>query len=566
MPHHAPARASELGPNLDFEGILGDLMARAEQMKRSHDRLRDLVRVNNDLTSNLDLETLLSKIVEIGTELIHARYGAIGVIGDDRGLAQFITVGMDMATVELIGPRPEGKGLLGALIDDPTPVRLPDIADDVRSSGFPAHHPPMKSFLGVPIRVRDEVYGNLYLTDSHNGRFSADDEELAEALAATAGIAIANARLFEDAVYRENWATALAETARRLMQDEDDEHLGFLIDRVKELSGADMVCIGLTSAPCDDLVIERAVGVGADELVGRLLPLDTTAAGEAMRSGRPVVVPDLRIRDEHGFDEQSLLGNAMLVPFTVGEGGAGVLSLARLSNRPDFGPRDLEMAGSFASHISVSIDRAATRIVRRRVALLEERSRIARDLHDHVIQRLFATGLSLQAVAAGLAPDSAQAVTEQIREIDAAIAQIRQSIFAMHRDSDVTTVSLRARVLEIVDRVESQDAAAPRPSVTFLGPVDLMADASLTDDVTAVVTEALANVLRHAQATTIDVVVAAAAGRVTVEVSDDGVGPGSSPRLSGLANMRARAEGRHGTFELLSRPAGGSQMVWSVPA
>jgi signal transduction histidine kinase len=566
MPHRAPARASQLGPNLDFEGILGDLMDRAEQMKRSHARLRDLVRVNNDLTSNLDLETLLSRIVEIGTELIHAQYGAIGVIGDDRGLVQFITVGMDAATVELIGPRPEGKGLLGALIDDPTPVRLPDIADDARSSGFPADHPPMKSFLGVPIRVRDEVYGNLYLTDSLNGQFSADDEELAEALAATAGIAIANARLFEDAVYRENWASALAETARRLMQDDDDEHLGFLIERVKELSGADMVCIGLTAAPCADLVIDRAVGTGADELVGRSLPLDTTVAGEAMRSGHPVVVPDLRFPDDHGLDEPMLLGNAVVVPFTIGEGGAGVLSLARLSGRPDFGAHDLEMASSFASHISVSIDRAATRVVRRRVALLEDRSRIARDLHDHVIQRLFATGLSLQAVAAGLAPDSAQAVTEQIREIDASIAQIRQSIFALRRDNDVTAVSLRARVLEIVDRVESQDAAAPRPSVTFLGPVDLMADASLSDDITAVVTEALSNVLRHAQATTIDVVVSAAAGRVSVEVADDGVGPGSSPRLSGLANMRARAEARQGTFELLARPSGGSQMVWSVPA
>ncbi|MET0821991.1 MAG: GAF domain-containing protein [Aeromicrobium sp.] len=566
MPHRARAPASTVGPGLDFEGALGELVDRADQMMRSHARLRELVRVNNDLTSNLDLETLLRKIAEIGTDLIQAEYGAIGVIGEDGGMAQFITVGMDAHTVALVGPTPEGKGLLGALIDDPTPVRLSDLADDPRSSGFPAHHPPMTSFLGVPIRVRGEVFGNLYLTDSHNGTFSADDEELAQALAATAGIAIANARLFEDALYREKWASALAETARRLMQDEDDEHLGFLVDRVKELADADLVSIGLVPGPCDDMVIERAAGIGAEGLIGTSSPLETTVAGEAIRSARPVLVPDLRSRDHHGFGDQGELGNAMVVPFVVGDSEAGVLSLARLSGRPAFGAHDLDMAESFASHISVSIDRAAARTVRRRVALLEDRSRIARDLHDHVIQRLFATALSLQAVAVDLAPAPARGVTDQIREIDASIAQIRQSIFALHSDATTTRVGLRARVLEIVDRGESQDPGEPRPRVTFLGPVDLMAGAALTDDVAAVVTEGLANVLRHARATSIEVLVSAAAGRVTVEVSDDGVGPGTSARHSGLANLRARAEHHHGTFELLARPSGGSQMLWSVPA
>ncbi|MET0928644.1 MAG: GAF domain-containing protein [Aeromicrobium sp.] len=424
----------------------------------------------------------------------------------------------------------------------------------------------MKSFLGVPIRVRDAMYGNLYLTDSHNGEFSADDEELAEALAATAGIAIANARLFDDAVYREKWASALAETARRLMTDEDDEHLGFLLERVSELADADMVCIGLVATAGTDLIIDLAIGIGADDLVGMSFPLEKAVAGEAIRSNEPILVADARVLDDHGFEKQTLLGNAMVIPFTIGVGGAGTLSLARLRGRPDFGVRDLDMGISFASHISVSIDRAEARMVRRRVALLEDRSRIARDLHDHVIQRLFATGLSLQAVAAELAPGPAQSVMQQIREIDASIAQIRQSIFALHRDSEVTAVSLRARVLEIIDRVESQDGTRPRPQVTFLGPVDLMADADLTDDVTAVVTEALANVVRHAQASKVEVVISAAAGRVTVEVTDDGVGPGSNPRLSGLANLRARAGSHEGSFDIGPGPAGGTQMVWSVPA
>ncbi|MCW2831216.1 MAG: histidine kinase [Aeromicrobium sp.] len=566
MPHHAPARASELGPTLEFERVLAQLVDRADHMMRSQGRLRDLIRVNNDLTSNLDLESLLRKIVEIGTELIHAEFGAMGVIGEDKTMEQFITVGMDAETIERVGKLPEGKGLLGALIDDPSPVRLAEIADDSRSSGFPAQHPPMKSFLGVPIRVRDAVYGNLYLTDSHHGEFSADDEELAEALAATAGIAIANARLFDDAVYREKWASALAETARRLMKDEDDEHLGFLVDRVAELADANLVCIGLVTSTGADLIIDRAVGTGAEDLVGMSFSLDEVVAGEAIRTNQPVLVRDVSVLDAHGFEKQKLLGNAMIIPFTLGDSDAGVLSLARFSGRPDFGMRDLDMGMSFASHISVSIERAGARMIRRRVALLEERSRIARDLHDHVIQRLFATGLSLQAVAAGLDTVAAKSVTEQIREIDASIGQIRQSIFALQRDSDVTSVSLRARVLEIVDRIETQDTSAPRPKVTFLGPVDLMADATLTDDVTAVVTEALANVVRHAEAAKVEVVISAAAGRVTVEVTDDGVGLRASPRLSGLANLRSRAESHDGSFELGPGPAGGTQLIWSVPA
>ena len=566
MPHQSPARASSLGPSLEFEKTLGQLVDHAERMMRSQSRLRDLIRVNNDLTSNLDLETLLRKIVEIGTELIHAEFGAMGVVGADQSMAQFITVGMDEDIIERIGPLPEGKGLLGALIADPSPVRLPLIADDPRSSGFPEHHPPMKSFLGVPIRVRDEIYGNLYLTDSRNGEFSADDEELAEALAATAGIAIANARLFEDSVYREKWASALAETARRLLKDEDDEHLGFLVERVRELSDADLVCIGLGTSSGTGVVIDTAVGVGADEMLGTSFELGDTATGQAVRSGEPVAVTDADELEEHGLDHPSELGPAVIIPFTIGDDRAGVLNLARLRGRPAFGDRDLDMGSSFASHIGVSIDRAEARMIRRRVTLLEDRSRIARDLHDHVIQRLFATGLSLQAVAAGLPDEAAKGVTEQIREIDASIAQIRQSIFALHRDSETTSVSLRARVLEIVDRVESQAPDGLRPRVTFLGPVDLMAGADLTDDVTGVVSEALANVIRHAGASKVDVVISAAAGRVTVEVTDDGTGPGASPRLSGLANLRSRADAHEGTFHVLPGPTGGTQVIWSVPA
>ncbi len=564
MPDSIPARAQSAGPTLEFETLLSQLVERADEMMRSQSRLRDLIRVNNDLTSNLDLATVLRRIVEIGTELMNARYGAMGVIADDQTLEQFITVGIDDETVAQIGDLPEGKGLLGALIADPRPVRLSTISDDSRSSGFPPLHPPMKSFLGVPIRVRDEVYGNLYLTDSTHGDFSADDEELAEALAATAGIAIANARLFDESLYRERWASALAETARRLMNDEDDEHLGFLIDQVAELADADLVAIALISTSRGELVVDRASGTGATTLTGLGFPLEPIRLSEALIKGDPVAVPHIHALPDLGFEEQPLLGGAVVIPFNNGDELAGVLAIARRKDRPDFSARDIDMGVSFAAHASVAIDRAQAHTVRRRVALLEDRSRIARDLHDHVIQRLFATGLNLQAAAAAVDADAATRIMDQIKEIDGAIAQIRQSIFALNKDSASTsTVSLRARILEIIDRIE--DELAPRPRVTFLGPVDFMADAQLTDDVTAVVTEGLANVVRHAQATKVDVTISAAAGNLSVEVTDNGTGPGDSPRFSGLENLRSRAIGHGGSFSVHDGPTGGTQLVWTVP-
>ncbi|MET1037214.1 MAG: GAF domain-containing protein [Aeromicrobium sp.] len=549
-------------PSLDFEVSLTHLVERAEQMRMSQSRMRDLIRVNNELTSHLDLPTVLRRIVEIGVELVQARYGAMGVIGDDRDLKQFIHVGMEPEAVDQIAHLPEGKGLLGALIDDPRPVRLRTISSDPRSSGFPAHHPPMTSFIGVPIRVRNAVFGNLYLTESLRGEFSPDDEELAQALAATAGIAIENARLYEDAEYRARWSTTLVDISRRLMTAEDAEEVDTLITTARELASADLVSVATTRRG-GDLVIDHAVGTGAEQLLSMSFRQEETLADGAIRTGDPILVSNLSEYENHGFDAQSLLGHAMLIPFTSGETTSGVLTIARERGKAAFPARDLDMGVSFAGHISVALDRTEARAARRRVALLEDRSRIARDLHDHVIQRLFATGLNLQAIASAAPPEIADQVMEQIREIDGAIAQIRQSIFAFKRDAQSTAVSLRARILEIVDRSDQQ--MDHKPSVTFLGPVDLMADAGLTDDVSAVVTEALSNAVRHAQAHRVDITVTAASGQISVVVTDDGIGPGDAPRLSGLANLLERAEARGGWFEISPASAGGTRVAWTVP-
>ena len=408
----------------------------------------------------------------------------------------------------------------------------------------------MKSFLGVPIRVRDEVYGNLYLTDSRNGEFSADDEELAEALAATAGIAIANARLFDDSVYRERWATALAETARRLMQDEDDEHLGFLVDRGHGAGRRRPRLHRDASSARRRARGRRAVGHGAASSIGMSFPLERIGLGEASPHGRAgarrrrrrcqlrLRAPGAaRARDGH--------------PVQRRRRDRGVLTWrGRRGDR--LRARDLDMGLSFAGHVSVAIDRAETRRIRRRVALLEDRSRIARDLHDHVIQRLFATGLSLQAAAAAAARHAAEQhhradPRDRRRDRPDPAEHLRAAARPRGHDRQPARPGPGDR------RPDRATSWRPRPQVTFLGPVDLMADATLTDDVTAVVTEALANVVRHAQATRVDVTISAAAGRVTVEVADDGVGLGDAARASAAsATCADRAEALGGTFEVVS--------------
>ncbi|MGZ5366899.1 MAG: sensor histidine kinase [Aeromicrobium sp.] len=552
------------GRRLEFDLLLGQLFERAHEVMETQERLGNLIRATNSVVSDLDLPTVLTRIAESAKQLVGARYAAMGVIGADGHLEQFIHVGMDDSIVEQIDHLPEGKGLLGALIQDPQPVRLRTISSDQRSSGFPTNHPPMKSFLGVPIRVRDEVYGNLYLTDHVNGEFSADDEELAQALAASAGIAIANARLFEESRYRERWSTALADTNRYMLADEEEDGLQFLIERVLELADADIVCVLHVVHDGDDLVVDRAVGQSADVLLERTFPLEGTVCQEVLSAGHARMVNSGHEYPSHGFLHLAGVKEALLVPFDASALERGVLAVARSSGRSGFQRRDLDMTASFADQVTLAVQRTRSRENSQWMEILEDRSRIARDLHDHVIQRLFAAGLSLQAIASGLGPgEPAQRITAQIVDIDETIAQIRQSIFALKTDGRNPASGLRARIREVVDRVADQLPISPK--LRFLGPVDLMSDREVTDDAAAVVTEALANVVRHAQASSVAVTISAANSELSIDVVDDGKGPGQHPQLSGIANLRHRAQQRGGDMTVQNGKPGGTHLTWSIP-
>ncbi|MEO6473335.1 MAG: GAF domain-containing protein [Aeromicrobium sp.] len=551
-------------PKLEFEMLLSQLIDRAHEVMATQARLRDLISASNTIVSDLDLSTVLTRIAEVARRLLGAEYAAMGVTSADGHLEQFIHVGMPADVVAKIDHLPEGKGLLGALIEDPRPVRLHSLAEDQRSSGFPSGHPPMDSFLGVPIRVRDEVYGNLYLTNQVNGEFTADDEAIAEALAASAGIAVANARLFEESRYRERWSTALTETNKYMLANEEESALQILIERMIELAAADVVCIFLAVPERHHIVVDRAIGQGASELEELALPLDESVVGEVIAEGMPRIVDKTEESTTDGFLDRLDMDEAILVPFDVNLRQSGVLVVARGADKKRFQQRDLEMASSFADQVTLAVERSDSRANQKRVDILEDRSRIARDLHDHVIQRLFGAGLSLQAVASGLGPgESSRRIMEQIASIDDTIAQIRESIFALKTDARNPTSGLRLRLREVIDRVSEQLPGSPK--VRFLGPVDLMSDREVTDDAAAVVTEALANIIRHATATNVTVTVTAASGQLSIDVIDDGVGLAGEPLRSGLANLRDRASQRGGSFVAQDAKPHGTHLSWSVP-
>jgi signal transduction histidine kinase len=556
-------------PQLELDQLLTQLVDRATDVMSAQGRLRGLLRANRSIITDRDLPTVLRRIVEAACELLRARYGALGVIGPDRRLEQFIHVGIDEDLAAQIGHLPEGRGLLGALVDDPNPIRLLTIADDPRSVGFPAHHPPMGSFLGVPIRIRDEVFGNLYLTEPESGQFTADDEELASSLAATAAVAIDNARLFAESHQRQDWLQASAEITQQVLSNAGEEPLRVIARRVLHISDADLVNVVLPTADGARLMVEVATGHGADELTAFTYPLDNTLSALAIETGRPVTVADIGdVAEESAYNAQLSqivpIGPVMAIPLGGSDRPRGALVIGRLRGRHLFSDADREMATTFANHAAISLELADARADQQRVLLLEDRDRIARDLHDHVIQRLFAAGLTIQGVAAALgSDDQASRLSRVVDDVDDTIRQIRTTIFQLRGALGPQTSAVRTRLLALID--EPSGLLGFTPQIRFTGPVDAVVPDHVVDDLVAVIREALTNVARHAHATAVTVEVAATTGEVSIDVSDNGVGMGDAARRSGLANLRQRAEEHHGSLSLTAPENEGTHLRWTIP-
>jgi signal transduction histidine kinase len=520
---------------------------------------------NRTIVSDLDLPALLRQIVESAVDLVGARYGALGVVAvEGVGLDQFIHVGIDADTTTAIGHLPEGKGLLGLLIEEPEAIRLDDLACHPRSVGFPEHHPPMQGFLGVPLRVRDEVFGNLYLTRPDHHPFTSDDEQVVQALAATAGVAIENARLFADARLRQQWLAASADVTRRVM-DGDEGALRLIAREVRTLADADLVTLVLPDE--GRLRVAVADGARASTLQGHTYPRGETLSELVLETGDPVRLADAH--DTEAVDGRTIylagqvnVGPVMVLPLLGRERVRGTLVVGRDPHRRPFTETDVEMATTFAGHASISLELAEARLNEERVLLLEDRARIARDLHDHVIQQVFAAGLVLQASVQRLGHSVDTSGLQQVVDnLDEAIRQIRVSIFQL---SPPTNAGLRASLMEVVHEVRPGLGFDPR--IDFDGPIDSVSSEDLARDVLAVVREALTNVAKHAHATTLQLSVHATTTQLTVTVSDDGRGIGETDRRSGLDNLQHRAENRRGSMVLAEVPdLGGTTIVWTVP-
>ena len=569
-----PGSPDGLGSGMDDE--LPRSIASSEDLWVVQSRLRGLLRANRMVIGDLALPVVLHRIIEAACELVHAPYGALGVLAPGGGLEQFVHVGIDEATVARMGHLPEGKGLLGAMIDDPRPVRLDDLALDPRSVGFPPGHPAMTSFLGVPIRVRSEVFGNIYLSGHDDDRFTAEDEELIASLAATAGVAIENARLFAESRQRQDWLRASTEITRQLLASDGEEPLQVIARRLQEAADADAVNVVLPTPGGRRLMVEVATGAGADQLRALSYPLEGTVSGIVLESGRPVLIPDMAQEHEHTVHLSDFvpLGPLMVLPLVGMQRTRGALVVGRLQGRPLFTSADVEMATTFANHATLALELSDARTDRERVTLLEDRDRIARDLHDHVIQRLFGAGLTVESVASGLRDEvRVGRLSKVVDDIDETIRQIRSSIFRLRGPLGATRRSARSSVLEVIAELTPNLGYQPR--VGFTGPVDTAVPDAVLDDLIAVVREGLTNVARHAGASEVDVNLHYAAGELLLVLADNGSGMRGVQRRSGLANLRERAEHYGGTLVLTgpepdvhhprADAEGGTILRWTIP-
>ncbi|PSL57307.1 histidine kinase/DNA gyrase B/HSP90-like ATPase [Saccharothrix carnea] len=546
---------------LRLDELLDEVRERLTEIGSTRDKMQGLLDAVLAVGAGLELDSTLQRIVQAAVELVGARYGALGVLGSQENLSEFVYVGIDPETRSHMGHLPQGKGLLGLLIKDPRAIRLHDLSEHAASVGFPANHPPMHSFLGVPVRVRDEVFGNLYMTEKVDGTdFSADDEVVLTALAAAAGVAVENARLFERSRMRERWLEATAEINTELLGGASaDDALRLIAQRTRELSAASMSLIVLVDS-ADGQRLRMAAGAGerVEGLVGRVLTGSGSVVEQVLASATPVLVEDL----EGLLGETAVAaGPGVAVPLRSGSSVQGVLLVAREKGGARFGADQVPVLASFADQAAVALEFAENQRARRLVDVLEDRDRIARDLHDHVIQRLFATGMSLQgALGAIRDPAVRERVRKAVHQLDETVLEIRTSIFDLQAGDDLP--GLRRRLLDLVS--ELTENASVTPTVRMTGTVDNSVPDDVGEHAEAVVREAVTNAVRHAQAKEL-VLTVEAGDELTISVVDDGVGMPPQVARSGLRNLEQRATALGGTCSVTGEPGGGTRLTWQVP-
>jgi len=553
-------------------------LGRRELVQEMHDQLDELLAARDQtekllhvilgITSDLDLNPTLDRIVTAAIELTGARYGALAVRKPDGVMVSFLHQGIDAETMQRIGPLPVGKGLLGVPLENTTALRLEDLTTHPAAAGFPAHHPPMRAFLGVPITIRGVVFGSLYVTHEQPGRtFSESDEVAARVLASAAGVAIDNAQLFERVRTSATWTQASREITTALLSGPSTptNPLHLIAERVQELTGAEQTIVLVPDSDRqpdepETLTVTAAVGLHANEVIGQRVPVGDSTSGGVFRSGIPVITESF----QHPIQAFTDVGQrpAIIMPMRAEDAVVGVIAVARNKTDPPFDPSYLELVNDFATHAAIALTLAAARSRERELTVLADRERIAHDLHDHVIQRLFAAGLDLQgSIARCRSPELGDRLMRTVDDLQATIETIRSTIFDLQ--SPLTTGDdFRACLQKLVaDLTDDRDIAT---SMRLSGPLGAVTG-QLSEHARAVAAEAISNAVRHSGAKHLSVTVTVG-DEFCLEVTDDGHGiPADNERSSGLANMNRRAELLGGTCEITSVPERGTTIQWAVP-
>ncbi|MER7955666.1 GAF domain-containing protein [Streptomyces sp. NPDC096030] len=548
-----------------LQGLSTELTARVPQ----------LLEAMRSVGTGLELHSTLDRICETAAELAGSRYAAIGVVDEEgEGLSDFVTYGVDDEIARRIGRRPDGHaGLLGALIRDPRTIRLADLSADPRSAGFPPGHPPMRTFLGVPIRVQGEIFGNLYLAEKNDGgEFNDYDVHMVRVLATEAGIAIGNARLYEAARQRERWIDgSVAVTTALLSGGDADDALSVVAEQARRLADA-AAGIVLLPAEAGGLEIVAVSSAPESPALGLVIPPES-AVVDRLLQGEAVFVDDASTDPRMVSRLAARYGPSMMLPLQSGGRVLGALATPRARGGRPFTEAERTLATQFASQAALALMMAEAQRDRERLAVYEDRDRIARDLHDLVIQRLFATGMMLEsAQRRSVVPAVRDGVGKAVDELDVTIQEIRTAIFALQQGPAEAPSGLRTRVLREINM-----AAVPlgfKPAHRFLGAIDSTVGELTGKNLVAALREALSNAFRHAQATRIEVVVDAGvelpdgAAGVRLSVADDGVGIPEGGRRSGLRNLARRAESLGGSSWCdpgIGEDGGGTTVVWQAP-
>lgn len=546
--------------------LVSEIHQQLDELQGARDQTEKLLHVIMGISSDLDLDATLDRITNAAITLTGATYGALGVRDSGGALTSFLHQGIEPALVERIGPLPVGKGVLGVPLEDTPALRLDDLADHPAATGFPRHHPPMHAFLGVPITIRGEVYGSLYVTHDRPGpRFTENDEVSVRVLASAAAVAIDNARLFERVQTAAVWMRASREISTALLSGGpgSENPLRLIAERARELTAAEQAIVLVPegdSEHAQTLIVSTAVGLHAEGVLGQRVPIDSSTSGSVFRSEIPVITESFL----HPIQSFTDVGErpAIVMPLTLDDSVIGVIAVARHRDDAPFDPSYLDLVRDFARHAAIALTLASSRARERELLVLADRERIAHDLHDHVIQRLFAAGLDVQGtIARSKAPEVNDRLSRTVDELQSTIETIRSTIFKLQSPAS-KDADLRVRLQALASELTGDSGIVT--SVRVAGPLSAVAR-HVSEHAEAVASEAISNAVRHAQASHIDVTVMVD-DEFTIEIADDGDGiPEDNVRRSGLANMQWRAQHLGGECVISSTPGSGTSVRWTVP-